>query len=248
MTQEDSAIAEENQQIIESVKSGAYFSEARKWYDTVYMQPLPERIYFIVVTALAGFIFIMTFISVDNLLPLTDQRPYVYLNEEFNTLPVVTRLRAPDEDINSVMKRFMVQQFVNYYESYSEDAYTSNQRYIRNYAADDVYRRYKRYVDPKNPQSPLVRFQKTYDRLIEIDAVRMLGKTSPFDAEIDFTSTIVGRDQSRSQSFTARLSYEYIPWDVNEKDVVDPETNDILFSIDALGFKVVNYDVRARVQ
>ena len=233
---------------MEEISSGEYFQEARRWYDVLYIRPIHERIFFI----LCAFIALMTgffgLIALDGITPLKNEEPFVYLNREYNTIPFTQKIRGTSEDMNTVLKRFMVTQFVKYHESYAEEKYVSNQRYIRNYGSKDVYRSYKRAIDPKNPRSPLVLYQKNFQRKVYIDGLQLIGESPPYQAIVDYTSIVMGQDQRVSRTYTATMRYEYTPWDESAKEIVDPETGDIQLNLEEIEFKVIDYDVRARVE
>lgn len=232
----------------EELSNGEYFIEARKWYDTLYIRPIHERIYFIVCAFIALLTAFFGLIAVDGITPLKSVEPFTYLNRDFNTVPFTERMRGRGESMNTVLKRFLVSQFVKFHEGYAENKYVSNQRYIRNYATKDIYRRYKRAIDPKNPKSPLVRFQKRFDRKIYIDRITLFADSTPQKARIDFSADIVGEDRRISQTYTANITYEYTPWDEGAKEIVDPETGDINLDLESIEFKVIDYDVRSRVE
>lgn len=232
----------------DELNDGSYFLEARRWYDTLYIRPIHERIYFILCAFIALITAFAGLIAVDGITPLENTKPFVFSNREYNTIPLTERIRSVGENMNTVLKRFFLSQFVKYHEGYSENKYISNQRYIRNYGTKDIYRNYKREIDPKNPRSPLVLYQKNFDRKIYIDQITLYPGESPLKAKIDFTADVVGQDRRISQTYTANLTYTYQPWDEGAKEIVDPETGDVNLNLDAIEFKVIDYDVRSRVQ
>ncbi len=64
-------MTEDYKKIAESIRSGKYFTEARGWFETVYISPVSERSFFLIIAILAGFTALFGIVAMSRLLPIT---------------------------------------------------------------------------------------------------------------------------------------------------------------------------------
>ena len=235
---------QEYREISASVKDGSYFTHMRSWYNNVYLQPMADRLSAIGLSIVAITIFGFSYFAVQNLLPLNDKVPFVYLNQKgFDFAPSLTRLRSPGENINVVAERVLLDEYVKRREGYREQDFVANQKFILRYSMSSAVNSYKQLISRNNPRNPLVRYQNKYKRYIDITSRNIQKKGDKRVAVIEFTSSLVGGGAPQNRQWRAQITYQITPWNISGENIVDQETGDIKIEMADTGFKVMQYDV-----
>lgn len=240
-------MATEHEDIANALEDGSYFAQAREWYNTVYLNPISERVFFIVVTSLAAGVFIMAFLAFVYLLPIKPRIPFVYRTKDIvGTIPNMIRLKEPSEPTNPALIRYYVGTYVSMRESYSEAKFLVNRAFMQHYSDENVFDEYNRQTHPSNPRSPIRRFGKYIFVETKIENVVVdRASAGPSKAIIDFSTDEIGPDGRKKAQWTATVAFYYT--DLVERDVIDPRTGEITLDYDQPTFQVVSYDVKERL-
>src|SRR5262245_9442337 len=132
-----SDIHKENQNIAELVRSGAYFDEARKWYQALYIGPISERTFFLIIAGLAIMVGITGMVAVVLLLPLKERPAILVANERLDDTALdLMRMRPAHAALHSGMREFMLGQYVIRRESYDAVRYSKYYAFIHAHSDD----------------------------------------------------------------------------------------------------------------
>ncbi|MCI5049102.1 MAG: type IV secretion system protein [Rickettsiales bacterium] len=237
----------EDESIVEDFESGEYFEEARKWYNVLYIGPISERIFFIIITSISLCVFIMAFLALAYLLPLAPRIPFVYYNKDIvEDIPKMIRFKQPDEPSNPALIKYYLRTYVQMRESYSESKFLVNRSFMKYYSDERSYAEYDRLTHPTNPRSPIRRYGKFVDVEVTVDSVTyerpQLGTPK---ATVNFSTEVISAESRKKSNWTASIGFYYT--DLIERDVIDPETGEISLDFDEPTFQVVSYDVRERL-
>lgn len=235
--------------LTERIESGEYFREARSWYDLVYLSPISQRIFFIVVASFACLFMLFAVISVLNLLPISPRVPFAIYNDKPMQLhPKMTRFKKATEPANPAILRFYLTSYVQKREGYSASRILANRAFILRHSVPDVGARYSKQISQSNPQSPVRRLGKNRNMVVEIRQVQLLegDETSKQQrAQIDFSTSIIANELLQKTNWTAVIGYEYTGLQV--RNTFDEALGDYRLDFDEPTFKVLSYDKRERL-
>lgn len=241
------SMATDHEDIAKALEDGSYFVEARKWYNAVYISPISERVFFIVITLIAAVIFVMAILSFMYLLPIKPRIPFVYRAKDIvGEIPNMIRLKSPTEPTNPALMRYYVSTYVNMRESYSESRFLVNRSFMQYYSDNNVFDEYNRQTHPSNPRSPIRLYGKYITLEAKIEKVTFeRTQAGPSRAMVDFSTDEIGPDGRKKAQWTATVAFYYT--DLIERDVIDPKTGDFTLEMDKPTFQVVSYDVKERL-
>lgn len=224
----------------DKLQDGTYYTEARRWYDVLYISPISERIFFIVVTTCAAFVFLFAFIGLIELLPIKPRVPFVYYAKNmWDEYPWMQRLKRPQDPIDPALMKFYITEYVRRHEGYKESDFLLNQMFIRNYSEPGIFNEYQRLIHPENPRSPirtygrsaaLYVYVRSYDVFPNQQGEGWLGR-------IGYTVEVLGTGERKKTDWTANILFLYTPMKV------DPQTQEIVPEMPENPFKVLRYDV-----
>lgn len=236
--------AQEN--ITRQYEDGTYFEEARKWYSLLYIGPISERIFFLVITGIALLISIFSFISVLNLLPIAPRVPFVYRAKDMmGEIPTMIRFKAANEPSNPALVRYYLGLYVTMRESYNEADFNMRAAFNKHYSDDKTFGEYHRIVDPNNPRSPIRQYGKYAEVKVEVQSVNYDRGVKPYKGIVNFSTEVIGSDKPKKTNWTATISFEYT--DLVEQDRFDEQLDDYVLTYNEPTFRVVSYDVRERL-
>lgn len=234
----------DHQEIAEKIRDASYFTEARKWYDVVYLNPIAERVFFIVLTILAGIIFLFSLAALNGLMPLNPSQEVVYkipdivnLNAQIKPLKTTST-----EDPNQALLRYFLTEYIRSREEYSEQEFRRNYRHVQQQSTPGVLNAYTRQVSPSNPRSPLVLYEKHSTRSVEFRGLKF-SPENPNQAQLLFTATVNGpAGGGKKTNWTALVGFDYSP--LIQQEITDPQTGELALDVTPPSFKVVSYEVR----
>ena len=229
------------------IEDGSYFQHGRDWYNLMYIGPISERIFFIIITIIAAFIFVFAVSSVYNLLPIKPRIPFVYRAKDFiGEIPKMVRFKEPNEPSNPALIKYYLNLYTSMRESYEEDKYILQWMFVKNYSDKRTFREFERSTNPNNPRSPIRRFGKYADVKVKVSSVTYNRETLPYKGVVNFSTEVIGSEQQRRKTnWTATIGFEYT--DLTETDYFDERLQDYVLNFEEPKFKVVSYDVRERL-
>ncbi|MES2983768.1 MAG: VirB8/TrbF family protein [Pseudomonadota bacterium] len=231
---------DEAQKISEMMRKGTYFDEARAWYQAVYIGPISERSFFLLIAALSVVVAIASLIAVNSMLPLVS-RPGLLIRSGPRIDDIIPRLevlKEPEKSLTSSLLRFFIVHYVAAREGYSVSTYGSGAAFVRAQSNDAVYGAFSKAFTATNPTSPAATLGATGARNITVTAIQINTNTSPMSAEVDFTAETTGSSAPVKTRWTARMQYTY-----TDLAVVDPqgESSDEVEFQDP-HFQVISYE------
>lgn len=224
----------------ELIRQGSYFQQARQWYTALYIGPISERSFFLVLGALALVVGLCGFFAFVGLTPLTERPPVVIKNARINdTVPSLTRLRADGETVNEAMRSYMVQQYVISREDYHYDTFGKNSRFVVAHSDAGTAASYVASVGPENPRNPAALLGAYGTRSVSITDVTFAKADGVQRAIVRFSTELGGSAPPGKTQWTATIDFNYSDAVVTE--TTDPETGEVKASLQQPTFQVVNY-------
>lgn len=229
-----------DQEASEMYRSGAYFEQARQWYKALYIAPIAERSFFLIVVTLAGLIGLIGFFAFVGLMPITARPGILVSNPELeDTVPSIARLRYGDQSVNDALKRYFVVQYVLSREGYTAGTFNTNRLFVTAHSDPSVTEAYAAAVGDQNPRNPAALLGAGGKRMVEILDVSIDPRNDPQSAMVKFSTELGGTVTGSKTQWTATMQFHYSDAVVTETTV--PETGEKTASLQEPTFQVVNY-------
>jgi type IV secretory pathway component VirB8 len=229
----------EQQEVAALIRSWAYFKEARSWYQVLYIGPIAERSFFLVIAVLAALVAVVGFTALVAFMPLTT-RPALMLKtaEPERVVPVISRIRQAGQPLDRALERFMLREYIERRESYDAQQYTANFAFIRAQSDPSVFAAYDALYGAQNPRSPVAILGASGKRHARVESIAMVGDGQ---AVAKFSTELEGVGTQAKTQWTATLGYIYSPMQTTE--VTDPKTGEVGLSVEHPQFRVVSYAI-----
>lgn len=231
--------------IQESIRTGEYFNEARKWYFVLFSNPIAERAFYMITAAIAAVTLIISVMAVMNILPVSSIFPFhVRNNETLTKVPRIIKLRTShSESQDFALMRFFVENYVVYRERFSQDMFESSAKFVANYSNQQVLDDYTRMMDVSNPSSPRLLFSDPWmRRLVDVTSVSINEDIVPNQAVVRFNSSVRGTNSREVVQYVADLQFIYTPLQAQEE--IDSVTGNRVTRFQQPEFQVVKYNVQ----
>jgi len=157
------------QSIQEYIKSGEYFIDARKWYNFKYITPSAQRSLLLITCFVFFITFLVLLYTMYSLLPIIKQVRYSI--KSANTFQTNANIIAADYIQNDPLKSIadiMLKNYIVQRESYNYDSLRTQFTFIQNNSTRVIFRQFFNLMNIDNPLSPVMRYQKSIKRSIEI--------------------------------------------------------------------------------
>lgn len=196
--------------IAEKVHSGEYFRESRAMYDIMVNDSLSERYFYVFVTILALLTMAISFFAMQSLYPLSRSVPFINWTENpVDERPALYKLKQyPEEPADSAILLYYCRNFVLQYEEYDIRTIERNMNGLRGSSTPELFADYQRMMQPTNPESPVVKYQRHSSRLIKISSSKILKSPTP-TVEILFEATVRSENGNQTAKFRALVGYDY---------------------------------------
>lgn len=226
------------------LREGRYYDESRKWYAFLYLNPLAERFYFIIVGVLSLIIFVMSLLALNGLMPLSPNVPFYYSTfDAENELPTLEGLRySSEQSIDDALLRYYVGQYVGMREMYDPEKFVLAGRFLQRYSQASAFDEYRRLVDNSNPRSPIRRLGRVFTRDIEIQTMAFNDPLSPTQATLQFVATEASISEVRKSYWTATLRFTYSGLQIS------PNSGEGASAYSLPTFQVGAYEVKERIR
>lgn len=231
--------------IQESIRTGEYFNEARKWYFVLFSNPIAERSFYMITVAIAVVTLVISVLAVVNILPVSSIFPYYVINNDpINKFPQIKKLRRDHtESQDFALMRFFVGKYVEYRERYSQETFDTSVKFVANYSSQPVLEGYNHLLDVSNPNSPRLLFRDPWmRRIVDVTSVQINLKTTPAQALIYFDSSVRGTNSREIVKYVANLQFIYAP--LQPKEELDSVTGKLVTRFTLPQFQVVQYNVQ----
>ena len=229
-----------SKQIAEMVQSGEYFKRSRAWYRALYIAPIAERSFFLLIAGLAGFTALLSIIALGGLMPLVDH-PAILLSTPHvdDVVPRLTKLAEKDQPMSQELMKFYVTSYVQSREGYDSKFYPIFYHFIQAQSDKPTFEKYQALYDRSNKQSPAAMLGATGKRLVTIDSITLKTDTDPKLAIVQFTTQIEGGESTARTHWTANLQFYYS--DLVVTPTKNADTGEEGFSTQDPQFQVVDY-------
>ena len=197
---------EVNKSIANSIKSGQYFIDARKWYFMEYVYPTIERSFFLLIASCLLFcvmalgIFCQTITS-------EDLRGSYIINLP-DTIKQVVHLHTLDPKIKpeQSLNEYMLSYYVMTRESYDFDNIDHQLVALSNVSTTDAFVNFRDYISINNVNSPQFLYQKDHTRTITVQNVKTIDNNH---AAVYFTAVVTSQVDNSSEStrWVANISF-----------------------------------------
>ncbi len=231
--------------IQESIRTGEYFNEARKWYFVLFSNPIAERSFYMLTVAIAAVTLVISVMAVMNILPISSIFPfYVRNNDTLNKIPQIHKLRKDHSETQDfALMRFFVGHYVEYRERYSQDLFESSAKFVANYSSQAVLDDYNRYIDVSNPASPKLLFSDPWmRRIVEVTSVEINQEINPNQAIVRFDASVRGTNSQEVVGFVVNMQFIYTP--LQAQTELDSVTGQKVTKFKHPEFQVVSYNVQ----
>lgn len=234
----------------ESIESGAYFENAKKWYAAVYLSVLAERCLYIVLTAISLMAALFAIVGLLQLLPVKPTEPLLFpMKNLIRDAPTIFELRdSPYQPVNDALQRFFVSAYVERRENYSFEKIQSQFRYLKGYSSKEELQAYSRYINPSSPRSPINRYQKKIERKVDVGKVSIRredgqpmnwDEDARFIADVSFKASEIHPFTVQLSDWTAQVVFDYEQLTVTQPDYDESDKAEVR----PMKFTVVDYSV-----
>lgn len=209
--------------LTDKIRSGEYYREARHMYDLTIHDPMSERYLFVAITGLAIMILLIAMVAARALYPLQASVPFIYnANDIVEDLPHIHSLLAEKgEDADFALLRFLTNNYLTMREEYNIETFDRNTSGVKSQSNDAVFNEYQRLVNPRNPESPISKYQRYSTRSIEVVSTTM-SEDVDNEVEVLFDATVSGRGETKKTRWKANIAFNYSGIELDENGKVEP--------------------------
>ncbi len=230
----------DDQDTSELMRQGRYFDQARQWYTALYIGPISERSFFLLLGGMAFLVGLLSLAAVIGLTPLTERPPIVVRNERLNdAIPSLLRLRASGESVNSAMRAYMVKQYVVSREDFHAADFGRNSKFVLAHSDAGTAAAYVASVGPDNPRNPAALLGAYGTRTVTLGNITFSKVEGVDRAIVQFSTELGGSAPVGKTQWTATIDFNYSDAVVTE--TTDPESGEKKASLQQPTFQVVNY-------
>jgi type IV secretory pathway component VirB8 len=223
--------SDENHRVIASlIDDGTYFQDAYRWYERVYVSPLSERAHALLLTVLCCVVSLFMAITLLGLFPITATEVVALRMEDMDSkLPRLKALGQGNEDADTSLMRFFVQEYVRNRELYEPENIGMRAKRLHSMSDHDTYYDYRLSLDPSSPQSPLVRYERHSVRNIALQETNLLessSQTTPegsriYKALVRYVARVDDGQEQQDSRWEAEVTFSY------RNVVVNQETGEV---------------------
>jgi type IV secretory pathway component VirB8 len=245
-------MSEDSTQVGEMIRSGRYFEESRGWYQALYIGPISERSFFLIVAGLASLIAIVGVIALMELMPITSRPGLLLPSDRIDEVkPEALALNPTHMPLNKAMEEFFVRAYIFTRESYRPKDYAANYAFVTAHSDTATANAYAILYGSTNPQSPAAMLGQTAGRHVNIISTHIEIAKPPADAKkpdpatllhtatVHFTTQLQGVDSDAITQWTAVMQYHYS--DLKVQTTRDPATGQDSTITQDPQFQVVSY-------
>jgi type IV secretion system protein VirB8 len=190
----------------EYIKSGEYFVDARKWYNYQYLYPLVQRSFLLLFCVVFFILFLGLVVNFQTLLPVIRQVRYAITSESLKSATIISADHVKNDPISSIAD-IMIRDYLIHRESYNYDSLQSQFMFIQNNSTRIIFKQFANFMNIDNPMSPVMRYQKSLKRTINIVSVNYYKNNM---VEIIFDSLVKGTsgDILENMVWQATINFE----------------------------------------
>ena len=179
-------------------------------YDITINDPMSERYMYICITTIAILILGVAVYAAQQLYPLERSVPFIFNTHDIvNDLPRMKSLVAQKgENPSEALLRFLVKNYVAMRESYDIETFDRNANGIRQQSIPQVVAEFQSFINPSNPESPIVLYQRHSKRSVIILATKRL-VDQDYGMEVYFDVTVESQREVKKSRWQADIAFSY---------------------------------------
>jgi type IV secretion system protein VirB8 len=190
----------------EMIKTGEYYKEAIKWYNSIFILPITLRS----VLAILIFIFAMLsttlLLNVVSILPLSKQLKYkIDISDDAQMKANITAINSTDSSLQETIARILINDYVVNRETYDYAKLLQQYEYVRNTSSSTEYQNFENSMSLDNLNSLILKYQKTTQRNIQISSITFQGGY----AVINFIATASDNNGSILENASWKVILQY---------------------------------------
>jgi type IV secretion system protein VirB8 len=181
---------ERAQAIAEEIESGAYFVEARHWYNRIFVYPLRAYALMRLMSYAAIVIAVAMAWNVYRVFPLvTELKVIARVNNAALFYPTLLKPNDSHKTTRQFVTESLVAKYVNARESYVPERYKTNYNFLLKSSAKKIFDDYYSYITSKKADSPLNLYLKK-----QVVKVRVLKTESDPDPDANKVTVTFDKD------------------------------------------------------
>ena len=158
-----------NKTIKSHIDSGEYFVDARDWYFAKYVYPTIERSLVFIIATTVVFAAFIGGNTIASLFPITKEVPLILaMPNADDRQPVITLKPNKTVEPQMLVTNYLLRKYIIDRESYAFDKVERQIAIIHNNSSKLVAKKFENYIKIQNPDSPILLYQTSISREIEI--------------------------------------------------------------------------------
>lgn len=164
-----------NRSISNYVKSGQYYIDARKWYLNKFIFAVTQRSYIIVFLFLFAISLSVLWLHYGSSNPAPTGLTYVSPSPDVaKSYSVIFPAGEPTDNPQLQITKYMLSSYVTKRESYKFGNIKDQLAFVRNTSVSSEYAQYAQYMSINNPSSPLMLYQDSNVKEVDIKDVKII--------------------------------------------------------------------------
>lgn len=204
-------------EVAEKIASGEYFRDARNWYSFMAHDPMAERYFFLLIAGLAILTSLLAFVSMRLLYPLSVSVPFIINTHDIvEDLPRMNPLALPAEDPDMAIQRHLATNYVILREEYDLALLERNTSGVKAHSAPELFDSYQRTLDPRNPDSFVVLYQRHSTRKVSFVSYKPPEEEGG-EAELVFDAVVESPTDRKKTRWVANIAFRATKIALDEK-------------------------------
>ncbi len=224
---------DEREKASELMKSGKYYDEALKWYNSRYITPKSQLAIIAFLSLLAMLTVIVSISTTLSIFPLSKKEGLsIHRTFDFNEHLALNEIGKKGQNASISYLEFMLGKYVEAREEYDPRKIDSNFNFVIELSDDQIFVDYLAIADPnQNPNHPVWQYGSRAIKDIAVTKKSLKGlhpqlqnhdTAKEYSASIKFQSTLFFSDNAQAnEKLVADIKFIFTPIEVNQ------ETNEI---------------------
>lgn len=162
----------------EYIKSGEYFVDAKKWYNSKYLYPFVQRSILLIFCTILVIALIGISIQLKILFPIVNHVRYSIYSSSFGKVANVKPANQVKNNPLLSISNIMLENYILHRESYDYGKLEQQLAYVKNNSTKIIFRKFFNYISIDTPESPVMRYQKYVRRTIHVNSIKHINDNS----------------------------------------------------------------------
>jgi len=220
---------DEREKVVELIKTGKYYDEALKWYNSRYIMPKTQLATVAIFGAIAIFLFFVSLITTIGIFPLQHEETFSIDRElKINEGMIVKDIGEKKENASYAYLKYMLAEYVKSREEYYPNRSERDYKFVIEISSDPVFIDYMTLADKNtNPNHPVWLYGTQAIREIfpsKTDISELMPDLKNYVADkeyianISFVSSLLFIDNLQTQEkFEATVKFKFEPIAIDQK-------------------------------